>query len=81
MRRVAVSQLVLVLTRKSTHLELTPAEIDTACGVGVVVSDADIAKAISKAIESNKAELTEDRYHFPIGEHRDVECMVDLFSI
>ena len=46
---------------------MTADELYKACGVGVVVSDADIAAAVAKAIDGDKAALVEDRYHYATG--------------
>ena len=43
-------------------------ELEKACGVGIVVSDADIAAAVKKAIEKDKAGIVEERYHYNVGE-------------
>eukprot|EP01108_Squamamoeba_japonica_P004011 TRINITY_DN3206_c0_g1_i1.p2 TRINITY_DN3206_c0_g1~~TRINITY_DN3206_c0_g1_i1.p2 ORF type:complete len:830 (-),score=545.33 TRINITY_DN3206_c0_g1_i1:32-2521(-) len=51
--------------KKDDKLDL--AALDTACGVGVVVSEADITAAVAAALEKQKAEITELRYHFNIG--------------
>ena len=46
---------------------MTEEELNKTCGVGIVVSDAEIAKLVAKAIEAEKAQLLEDRYYFPVG--------------
>ena len=40
------------------------AALDTAAGVGVVVTAADIAAAVAEAFEANRAAICEERYQF-----------------
>lgn len=48
-------------------LELTLDELNKTCGVGVVVSDAEITAAVRKSIEADKATIVEERYHYNSG--------------
>ena len=43
------------------------AEFEKEAGVGIEVSDDDVVKYVTELIESNKAELVEDRYQFNVG--------------
>uniref|UniRef100_A0A7S1JAC4 asparagine--tRNA ligase n=1 Tax=Eutreptiella gymnastica TaxID=73025 RepID=A0A7S1JAC4_9EUGL len=43
------------------------AEFEHETGVGIEVSEDDIVKYVSEIIESNKAEIVEDRYQFNVG--------------
>lgn len=49
---------------------VTEEELNKTCGVGIVVTDAEIVKLVSKAIETEKAQLLEDRYYFPMGKKK-----------
>lgn len=40
--------------------------LETFCGIGVEVSDAEIQKAVTKVIEDNRTQLLKERYSFPI---------------
>jgi len=43
------------------------AELDQACGVGVVVTPEQIENAVEKVLKANKDEILEKRYRFPVG--------------
>jgi len=47
--------------------ELNISEFEKECGVGIVVTKEDITKTVSDVINEKKAELIEQRYHFPTG--------------
>ena len=47
--------------------ELKRAEFDVECGVGVVVTEADMKACVDEVIASVKDELMEDRYAFPVA--------------
>ena len=46
---------------------MTLDELNKTCGVGIVVSDAEITAAVRKSIEADKAAIVEERYHFNSG--------------
>ena len=47
--------------------DLDPGKLEEAAGVGVVVTEADVAAAVAAALEESAARLAEERYFFNTG--------------
>lgn len=48
------------------YKQLDLSHLETFCGIGVEVSDAEIQEAVTKVIEDNRTQLLKERYSFPI---------------
>eukprot|EP01132_Coremiostelium_polycephalum_P010669 gene10669-13068_t len=57
----------LEFLRKTANEELNVAEFEQSCGVGVVITREQVAKAVAEYLAKNQAELLEQRYHFNIN--------------
>jgi len=54
------------LISNASNKDIVTADLDKACGVGIVVTPEEIENAVEKVIKVNKAELEEKRYRFPV---------------
>lgn len=59
--------LEFVLSRAQSKEAINIAELETACGVGVVVTPEQIEAAVDEVIKANKAAILEQRYRFNVG--------------
>ncbi|XP_037027295.1 probable glutamine--tRNA ligase [Bradysia coprophila] len=56
-----------VLSRGQSKEAINIAELETACGVGVVVTPEQIESAVDEVIKANKPAIIEQRYRFNVG--------------
>jgi len=54
------------LISNASNKDIVTADLDKACGVGIVVTPEEIESAVEKVLKANKAALEEQRYRFPI---------------
>merc|ERR1712223_7770 len=54
------------LISNASNKDIVTADLDKACGVGIVVTPEEIESAVEKVLKANKAALEAQRYRFPI---------------
>lgn len=59
--------LEFVLSQAQTKKEIVVADLEKACGVGIVVTPAEIDDAVSKILAKHKEEIVQQRYRFNVG--------------
>lgn len=64
---VRVNAALEYLISNASSKAIDMAELDQACGVGVVVTPEQIENAVEKVLKANKDEILEKRYRFPVG--------------
>jgi len=65
---VRVNAALEYLISNASSKAIDMAELDQACGVGVVVTPEQIENAVEKVLNANKDEILEKRYRFPVGQ-------------
>jgi glutaminyl-tRNA synthetase len=64
---VRVNAALDFLLQHADEKSVNTAGLETACGVGIVVSPEDIEKEVELVLKTAHAEILEKRYRFPVG--------------